>query len=387
MKAILICRSDRTVEDLRSAVEAEGFQVARAVLRKGGQALSGLLGDGAADLAIVESAADHADLSAIEAAAGRHPELALILLSPSRDAEVLIGAMRAGVREVLVAPPAAGELQAALRRLAQRKPGGSGHGHVVAFIACKGGSGATFIATNVAYVLATEQGLDTALIDLDLQYGDASFFVSDSPVKSGLADLTRQVERLDAKLLSASMQRIAPKFWLLAAPESPEAALSITAAQIERVLEVAADSHEVLVLDVERMIDAVAVKALDRAELVFLVLQNMLPHVRDAKRLVHVLRTLGYPDTKLRLVVNRCDSHGALTLAQIEEAVGLKVAYTLPDSPKDVSKAINTGMPLVKLDRDSPVAKSLRAIAASLAGKPKAAAAHGWIGRLIGEHD
>src|SRR6185369_8779200 len=137
-----------------------------------------------------------------------------------------------------------------------------------------------------------------------------SYFMTDSPAKCTLADLTRQVERLDANLLSASMLRVAPKFSLLAAPEEPEAALAITASQLERVLDVAARNCDILVLDVERMIDAVTVKALDRADLVFLVLQNMLPHVRDTRRLVRTLRGLGYPDTKLRLVVNRYDPHG-----------------------------------------------------------------------------
>ena len=44
-------------------------------------------------------------------------------------------------------------------------------GEVLAFMACKGGSGASFIAANIAHILSTQSERKVALIDLDLQFG------------------------------------------------------------------------------------------------------------------------------------------------------------------------------------------------------------------------
>ena len=38
-------------------------------------------------------------------------------------------------------------------------------GKILAFISCKGGSGATFLAANLAYVLATQTNKKVALLD------------------------------------------------------------------------------------------------------------------------------------------------------------------------------------------------------------------------------
>lgn len=389
MKVILISRTQDQLDELRRAVEAQGHQVLHAVLRNAGAALHAVLPADKADILVVDSGdTPQRDLEALASLTAAQPALAVAMLSASRDADVLIAAMRAGVREVLPRPIVPADLNAALRRLAQRQPTAPAapRGRVTAFISCKGGSGATFLATNVAHLLAAEHGKTTALVDMDLQYGDASCFVTDRPGKSNLADLARNVDRLDARLLAASMTEISPRFHLLAAPEEPESALSITAADVEHVLDAVAQNYQYVVLDVERVLDAASIKALDRAETVYVVLKNMVPYVRDAKRLLRIMRKLDYPDSKLRLVVSQFTREGGIALSQVEKALGLRVAHVVPDNFPDVAEAVNMGVALPPLRPHSNVTKAMRQIAQELAGKP-ATGTVSWIGRLVGAHD
>lgn len=389
MKAILISRTAKLLEELRRAVEAEGYEVTQALLRKGSQPLSLLLADVDGGLLILDSAEvqPNDDLAALEALTRTNPSLAVIMLSTTRDADALIAAMRAGVREVLQSPPNPGELAVALRHVVQRQQAvpteAAGRGRVIAVVSVKLGSGATILATNLAYLLATEHQKRTTLIDLDFVLAEASYFMADSRGKANLGELAQQVDRLDGKLLAASMLSVAPNLTLLAAPEVPEDAFGITAHQIARVLEVARENYDCVVVDLVRTPDSpVAMKVVDMADLIFLVLEATVPHLRDLKRALRIFHSLDCPDSKLRLIVNRYDKHVAIDLAQIKKMTGLKVDYTIPNSFAEVSESMNTGVLLAQAHPRNPVVRGLREIADDLVGKP-APSGRGWIGRLI----
>jgi pilus assembly protein CpaE len=144
--------------------------------------------------------------------------------------------------------------------------------------------------------------------------------------------------------------------------------------------------YEYVVLDVDRVLEPASIKALDQAQHVYMVMENMIPYVRDARRLLGILRSLGYPDSKLRLVVNRYRKASGIDLTQIEKAVGLPVAHVLNENIDDVSQAVNAGVALTTLHPHNSVAKAMRALADGIAG------GHGsgpssWISRLVGAHD
>ena len=76
------------------------------------------------DIVIVDSTASHeqADLQAIEAMTFAKPQRYVILISDNSDKQLLLSAMRAGVREVLTLPLADGALAEALQRCAVLRP-------------------------------------------------------------------------------------------------------------------------------------------------------------------------------------------------------------------------------------------------------------------------
>ena len=126
---------------------------------------------------------DDEGLVTLESALSASPSTWMILLSPVQSPEFQLRAMRAGVREVLRSPLADGELRAAcdrlLGRIAALRGGAARLGRVLAFLPAKGGSGSTFLATNLAYALAV-RGQRVALLDLKLQFGDASLFLTET---------------------------------------------------------------------------------------------------------------------------------------------------------------------------------------------------------------
>lgn len=394
MNADLILSSVSLAKVVTMTLANAGFAVQTQSTRTTTQALAPLLQDLRSDIVIVDSTLAHepADLQAIEAMTFAKPHQYVILITDNSDKQLLFSAMRAGVREVLTLPLADNILGDALQRckahhikLQAQVNRGRAQARVAAFVACKGGSGASFLATNMAYLMATEFSKNCALLDLDLQYGDASFYLGADAAKNNISDLTHQIERLDGQLLLSCMHTVTPRLALLAAPPDMESALSITAQQLDKVLRLARQKYDVVVLDIHRAMDAVAIQALDMADVVYLVLDNTMASVRDAKRLVKLFRSLGYADDKLRMLVNRYDSHGFVDLKSIEEAVGLPVVQTLPPQWAAVSESISLGQPLVKAHPQNPAVDALRQVGAHFL-QTEAPKTRTWFSRWVGVH-
>lgn len=324
------------------------------------------------------------DLDQLERLSHVHPRLAFIVLSQQSSPDFLLRAMRAGVREVLPMPLNGDALCAAVQRIDDKRGSQSlTHGKVLAFISCKGGSGATFLATNLAYALATLKNKRVALIDLNLQFGDASLFVSDQKPMATIADISRQIHRLDASFLASSMLNVTPTFGLLAAPEDPTHAADIKPEHVDQLIKLVRRHYDFVILDIGRSLDAVSIHAMDHADIIFPVLQTTLPYIRDGKRLLGVFRSLDYRKDKVQLIVNRHEKKGDIKLRDIEEAFGAKDVRTIPNHYEAAAASVNQGVPVLKLAKGSPISRALQDFAHSLAGEESQGSSAGWISRVF----
>lgn len=357
------------------------------------------------DLLLLEHPANAAteDLKDVDQWLRVRPHLNVLLLSEDNSKGLLIQAMKAGVREVLPLPMAPEVLVDSLQRWTERlavQPGEAvpkmitptgpaalthaAPGRLVAFMGCKGGNGTSFLAANMAYIMATEFDRKCAFMDLDLQSGDASFYLGSGANKNTLSDLTRQIDRLDAQLLTSCLHPITPRLNLLAAPHTLDNAMSISAQDIEKVLTLVRSQHDHVVVDLPRTLNALSLKVLDMADVVYIVMQNHTPDVRDAQRLVSTLQSLGLSDNKMRLLVNRYESGGWVSLPELEKAVGLKAHQTIPSNPQWVGEALHTGQPLSQVHDHNAVIHALRQTTEALLDThpPKQ---RRWVDRWLGQ--
>jgi pilus assembly protein CpaE len=154
---------------------------------------------------------DTAELAQVEYVTTHYPSLAVILLCSTHTPEFLINSMRAGVREVLPSPAAPAALEAAVERVAAKLLAQPARkvGKVLAFMPCKGGAGATFLATNLGWELAETKSV--LLIDLNLQFGDALSFVHDGKAAGSTGRCSRPVP---SRWLPTTASWRHPKIWL-----------------------------------------------------------------------------------------------------------------------------------------------------------------------------
>ena len=386
LKAAIICAPGKTLDDLKAGLA--GLQGLAITPHHGGvETLALVLQKEQTDVVFLDFPVHgESEIKQLEAVLLGKPEAWLVLLSPDRSADFLMQAMRSGVREVLPVPLDMAQVQQAVKRVQTHLASSARDrvreraGRVLAMIPSKGGAGATFLATNLAYALS-KHGKRVAVLDLNMYFGDAAIYLGDGVVLSNVVELASKSRQMDATLLESSMIKVSDSLYVLTAPESPEHVSDVSVADIQKIIELARASYDFVVLDIGYSLDPLTIKALDIADTIYLVLQLNLPFVRAAKRMVRVFRELGYASEKLHIVVNRDEKGGDISLQDVEKTCLLKIAQTIPNSHSAVSASINQGRPLVTLMPRDPVAEALQTWAEKLDPVPQKKTG-GWFSGL-----
>ena len=180
----------------------------------------------------------------------------LLVFGPGDNAKAIRMAMRAGARDYLTIPLEQEEFFGAIDEIAalkkQATPSSNGNLHV--FINGKGGSGATFLATNIAHGLAVD-GHKVTLVDLDLQFSGLCRYLDLTP-KQDILEAIRAVDNMDETAAAAFTTQHDSGLRLLSSSEdhlvmnqeiSPDSMLAL----IEKYREY----NDYVIVDVPRHID------------------------------------------------------------------------------------------------------------------------------------
>jgi pilus assembly protein CpaE len=307
----------------------------------------------------------------------------LLVCGPLNEREGIRLAMQAGARDFLPEPVAEEELVAALGRMLTEARTSSGTGgKVVAVINAKGGSGATLLACNLAQQLSVASK-GTLLLDMDLQFGSVAHYLDVQTAHSHL-DVLQQVDELDSVALRGFCSHFSPSLHVLGG-RSSELCLSqdVRLEQLDTLLGLARSTYDWVVVDLPRQIDHITGVTLEQADRVYVVVQQSLSHLKDANRLVRILRDdLGVQGNRLQVVVNRYNKTAPVTLKDIAETLRCSDLQKLPNDYAVVSESQNTGVPLALHSPRSPVALAMRELSQELLGTE--AARQGLLKRTFG---
>jgi pilus assembly protein CpaE len=336
----------------------------------------------AANAVIVALGAEpEASLRFVERVARECPSTAVICAARDSSPDTILRSIRAGAREFLRLPVRPEEFATVYQRTAefcavQPEPPKK-RGRVLSVFSSKGGTGTTFVATNVAAAL----GAPTVLLDLNLQAGDLGLFLGVEP-KFSIADLIENRERVDDTLLRSYLTPHTANLSLLAAPREADSADDIEAEHIFQVLEILRERYDYVVIDPQHTFDSITLAALDQSDEILLVLTLDIPAIRSTQRALKLFDRLGYPRHKLHVVVNRFSKQIDLDLRQVERFLGERVTGYVQSDYKTAVNSINLGQPLVESDPQSKIATELRQIAARFGKNVAAVPAEARRGRL-----
>jgi pilus assembly protein CpaE len=307
-------------------------------------------------------------LAVVQSISGKSAASTVMVCSASEDPELLMRCMWAGAREFLRFPITPHTLTEALLRAVARLAESTGtrrSGKLLVFVGAKGGAGVTTIATNLALALRQETGAEVVLLDLDIELGESSLLLGLKPSFT-LLDVVKNSKRLDRELLSGLLAKHESGLVVMAGPDEYEGPTSFDNGDLTKLLYLLREQFAYVVVDAGPNLGRSAGLLMELAESIYVVSQADIPGLRNAQRYVSHIQRFGRE--KVRLVMNRYDPRRhEIEEERIVKAVGVPVAWKVPNDYAAVHRSHNTAVPLVQ--GDSPVARMVRQMAREACGK------------------
>lgn len=311
------------------------------------------------------------------------PDVDLVLVAAT-DKEIMLDAMRAGIRDVAssIDDPA---LLAGLRaRLDARAPAVPGdplklaakpmtpvdfRSRTITVLSPKGGVGKTSISTNLAVALAQQSPMEVVLVDLDLQFGDVSTVLDLRPSHT-LEDAFGPGAH-DNLLLKTYLTVHEAGFFVLCGAESPAANDHVTSEQVTALVRQLQEQFRYVVIDTAAGIDEATLGAIEASDDAVLVTTMDIACLRSVRKEIELLGELSLMPASRHVVLNFADKQSGLKVKDVEALVGVPVDVVLPRA-KEVPVASNKGVPLVLSSRSNPFAKSVKGLAKKIYDRARA---------------
>ena len=272
-----------------------------------------------------------------------------------------------GVDAVLKMPFTGFDLTTMIRKVGESRAMESARATslVVSLFSPKGGVGRTTLAYNLAVALGGEHRV--CLVDGSLQFSDLRGLLRVPAVAPSIVNLP--TDRIREQDLAEVMWRDPSGIDILLAPPRVEMAEMVTVRDVEKVLSLLRKIYEFVIIDTRAALSEDVLVFLDSADLILQVLTYDAMAIRGLAMSAETFTAIGYPPSKLATVLNRSDSSGGFSKADVEQALGSRIDFEVVSDGHLVLAANNEGSAFVSSSPDAPIAQGVRRIADSLAAQ------------------
>ena len=243
---------------------------------------------------------------------------------------------------------------------------------VIAVFSTSSGIGKTLTAINLAAGFAKE-GYHTCLVDLDLQFGDVMSYLHLSS-KLTLFDAQKAVlerpEDFDVMEYLTEYRWGNVAFSVLPPPHHIEEAYQVDIAGVEQII------HQLswfnfIILDLTAVFSALNLAMLDMSTVInYIGVIDFLPAVKNYKIGYDTLLRFEYEESKIRLIESRADSQRIVRYRDVEQLLGERFYYRIPNDFPSASSSIRMGKPLMFSASGSELDESYQELVRKYTNRP-----------------
>lgn len=366
---------------LREALDFEnGLEVVDDVAE--GAEIAQLVGPLSVDVVVVDSELDGGQaMELVERLRGRHRHVGLVVTGATATVATVRAAMRAGADDFIEKPCDPHTVTESIRGLARkvedrRLTGGAADlaagpvaSKVVSVYSPQGGVGKSMLSANLAVVIARESGRPTALVDLNLQFGDLDLMLNVTPERT-IAAMIQRMNQLDADLMESFLTLHKESgLKVLAAPNRPDYADTITVFVVEKVLQVLRERYTYVIIDTPSFLQDTTLTALDHSDEILLLTALDLLALHNTKTALQMMQKLRYGPDKVKLILNRSDSDVGISPEDVEQTLDYEISAYIPSDGRVAVTSVNEGDPFVLSQPKTQITQAVRRIAYQVMGR------------------
>jgi pilus assembly protein CpaE len=318
---------------------------------------------------------DSGSLERLDRLKREFPDLPVIVGLANVDMRTARTLLRQGITEIVGLPFNAEELHPILLDVAAKAhaaSAGSNLASIISVVKATGGCGGTTIATHLAYALKQVGGDNpkACLIDLDIQQGTAASYLGAVP-RLTLSELLDAGERLDDDLFHAVRIEGAGGVDLIAAPADIIPIEAIEFDHLMRAIRVAQIHYDVVLLDLPTNLTNWALSIILASDLVLLVGELELTSLRQVKRRLDLLASMGFERRAIAVVINKVEQKlfGSIKVDDAERAINHPVTATITRDHALIAEAQDQGLLAFDIQKRSKFGKEISALAETLQGR------------------
>ncbi len=291
----------------------------------------------------------------------------LIITSTDYSTNTIVKALRAGAKEFLPKPIIKEELVRVLNMFSYYdNEKDNSQAKVITIYSNKGGIGKTTIAVNLASELSKVTKTKVALIDLNLQLGDVSTFLNLNPPFDVNYVIKNLLDKEENILINAFEKYKETSLYVLADPSYIEQSESITPQQITELFRTLKKIFPYIIVDMSANIDANSLKILDCSDIILFTTIVNIPAIRNAQRCLNLFHSRRYPKDKVKIIINRFMDNDEISIEDIENTLGEKIYWKIPNNYFTIMDAINKGASISEISQASNIGTNFRDFASKI---------------------
>jgi pilus assembly protein CpaE len=306
-----------------------------------------------------------------------HPATKLIACSAStpQSHQILLEAMRSGVQDFIPKPANADSLKAMLSRFVEELElkGPSTASKLIVVMGSKGGVGATTVTVNLGVQLSTFARKRVAVLDFARPLGNVHLLLDLHP-RFGIRDAVENLDRLDSHFFSGLLTHHKTNLEVLGGATQPEEWQRIPVPVLERVVNVAQNNFDLVLLDMGSQFSSEWSPILGAARMVMVVAEANVPALWTLDRRLAAMSGFGLDPERARIIINRWHKGDEEVLKSIQKNINRPLFACIPNDFRKASEAVNLGTPILE-NHNNLLSMRYRQIAAQLAGMDVNAAA------------
>lgn len=299
-------------------------------------------------------------LSVVPDVVASFPATGVIMISVQKDVDFLREAMRAGAKDYITKPFQPEDLAKTVRAVfGAAKQGGLRETRIIGVWSCRGGAGGTAFSLSLADALGCSDK-DVAVIDGDLSFGDAAFYLDARPELTWV-DWAREAGGDRSAGIRFLTRTPTLPFGILAAPRNPAQAELIKPGMGTSFLRSVEQRLDYIVIDLPRSLSDTVLELAEACHALWLLTDLSCSGIKNLRLLRTLLDQLRFPNDECAVVVNRVEKRNKGDLERIRAEYSLRGLLPLDES---VEQAWTRGMTPLRAFPKSPYSREILRIAA-----------------------